>query len=53
MIKTLFFDVGYTLINEDAVWRQRCREQAEEKNGFSNLEKHVSLFKGVKQKVEE
>jgi hypothetical protein len=23
------------------------------KNGFSNLEKHVSLFKGVKQKVEE
>ena len=23
------------------------------KNGFTNLEKHVSLFKGVKQKVEE
>lgn len=35
MIKTLFFDVGYTLINEDAVWRQRCREQAEEKDALA------------------
>lgn len=25
----LFFDVGYTLVNEDEVWRCRCREQAE------------------------
>ena len=29
MIKTLFFDVGYTLVNEDAVWERRCKEQAE------------------------
>ena len=28
-IKWLFFDVGYTLVNEDEVWRVRCREQAE------------------------
>ena len=29
MIRTLFFDVGYTLVNEDAVWKRRCKEQAE------------------------
>ena len=28
-MKTLFFDVGYTLVNEDAVWERRCKEQAE------------------------
>ena len=28
MIKTLFFDVGYTLVNEDAVWKRRCKDQA-------------------------
>lgn len=28
-MKVLFFDVGYTLVNEDAVWKKRCREQAE------------------------
>ena len=28
MIKTLFFDVGYTLVNEDAVWNRRCKDQA-------------------------
>ena len=28
MIKTLFFDVGYTLVNEDAVWERRCKDQA-------------------------
>ena len=27
-MKTLFFDVGYTLVNEDAVWERRCKEQA-------------------------
>jgi len=26
--KVLFFDVGYTLVDEDAVWERRCREQA-------------------------
>ena len=29
MIRTLFFDVGYTLVNEDAVWERRCKEQSE------------------------
>ncbi len=24
----VFFDIGYTLVNEDKVWEQRCREQA-------------------------
>jgi HAD superfamily hydrolase (TIGR01662 family) len=28
-MKVLFFDVGYTLVNEDAVWEDRCREQAQ------------------------
>ena len=28
-IKCIFFDVGYTLINEDDVWEKRCMEQAE------------------------
>ncbi len=28
-IKCVFFDIGYTLINEDDVWEQRCIEQAE------------------------
>ena len=27
--KWIFFDVGYTLVNEDEVWRRRCHEQAE------------------------
>ncbi|MBQ8576382.1 MAG: cytidine deaminase [Clostridia bacterium] len=26
---TLFFDIGYTLIDETAVWETRCREQAQ------------------------
>ena len=28
MIKTLFFDMGYTLVDESAVWKSRCEEQA-------------------------
>ena len=28
-IQWIFFDVGYTLADETAVWKQRCREQAE------------------------
>ncbi|MBP5603376.1 MAG: HAD family hydrolase [Treponema sp.] len=28
-MKVLFFDVGYTLVNEDSVWEKRCHEQAE------------------------
>jgi len=28
-IAWVFLDMGYTLVNEDAVWRARCREQAE------------------------
>lgn len=27
-VQWIFFDVGYTLVNEDAVWLERCREQA-------------------------
>ncbi len=27
-IKFIFFDIGYTLVNEDKVWFERCREQA-------------------------
>ena len=28
-LRYLFFDVGYTLVDEDAVWEARCREQAD------------------------
>lgn len=28
-ITHIFFDVGYTLVNEDAVWHRRCLEQAD------------------------
>ncbi len=28
-IRFLFFDIGYTLVDEDPVWEARCREQAE------------------------
>lgn len=28
-IQYIFFDIGYTLINEDKVWIERCREQAQ------------------------
>ena len=28
-IRCLFFDVGYTLVDEDAVWEARCKEQAD------------------------
>lgn len=27
-IKFVFFDIGYTLVNEDAVWAERCKQQA-------------------------
>lgn len=29
MLKYIFFDIGYTLVNEDRVWEQRCKEQAQ------------------------
>lgn len=29
LLKYIFFDIGCTLVNEDRVWEQRCREQAE------------------------
>ncbi len=28
-IKYIFFDLGYTLVNEDAVWQKRCLEQSQ------------------------
>ncbi|MDE5592628.1 MAG: HAD hydrolase-like protein, partial [Clostridiales bacterium] len=28
-VKYIFFDIGYTLVNEDNVWIERCKEQAE------------------------
>ena len=30
-MKVLFFDVGYTLVNEDTVWEVRCQDQAKTK----------------------
>lgn len=38
-IEYIFFDIGYTLVNEDDVWRERCKEQAAfyhaQQNGIS------------------
>lgn len=28
-LKYIFFDMGYTLVNEERVWERRCKEQAE------------------------
>lgn len=28
-IRYLFYDIGYTLVDEDTVWQARCREQAD------------------------
>ena len=28
MFKVLFFDIGFTLVDESAVWERRCQEQA-------------------------
>lgn len=28
-VKYIFFDIGYTLVNEDNVWIKRCKEQAQ------------------------
>ena len=28
-VEWIFLDMGYTLVNEDAVWRRRCQEQAD------------------------
>lgn len=27
-IKSIFFDIGYTLVNEDKVWQERCTMQS-------------------------
>lgn len=45
-IKCIFFDIGYTLINEDEVWKQRCIEQAE-------MEEAKALFLSSKQIYDE
>lgn len=29
LLRCIFFDIGYTLVNEDKVWEQRCKEQAD------------------------
>lgn len=47
-IKCIFFDVGYTLINEDEVWKQRCVEQAEMEDakmlGISNRQIYEEII---------
>ena len=46
-MKVLFFDVGYTLVNEDAVWETRCRDQAKTKEAdytISNLTELLKIF---------
>jgi haloacid dehalogenase superfamily, subfamily IA, variant 3 with third motif having DD or ED/haloacid dehalogenase superfamily, subfamily IA, variant 1 with third motif having Dx(3-4)D or Dx(3-4)E len=48
-IKCIFFDIGYTLINEDDVWEQRCIEQAEMEEakmlGVSNKQIYEEIIK--------
>lgn len=33
-VKYIFFDIGYTLVNEDNVWIERCKEQAQTKQAL-------------------
>ena len=45
-MKVLFFDVGYTLVNEDAVWEARCLDQAQTDDAptvVKTLSKNTSL----------
>lgn len=48
-IKCIFFDIGYTLINEDGVWEQRCIEQAEMEDakmlGLSNKQIYEEIIR--------
>ena len=48
-IKCIFFDVGYTLINENDVWEQRCIEQAEMEDakilGLSNRQIYEEIIR--------
>lgn len=48
-IKCIFFDIGYTLINEDDVWVQRCIEQAEMEEakmlGLSNKDIYEEIIR--------
>ena len=44
-MKVLFFDVGYTLVNEDEVWDARCREQAQ-------TDEAPAVIKALSQKYE-
>ncbi len=50
-IKCIFFDVGYTLINEDEVWEQRCLEQAEMEDvkalGLSNKQIYEEIVQAT------
>ncbi len=46
-MKVLFFDVGYTLVNEDAVWETHCRDQAQTEEAdytISNLTELLKIF---------
>lgn len=50
-IKCIFFDIGYTLINEDDVWEQRCIEQADMEDakmlGLSNKQIYEEIIKAT------
>ena len=46
-IKCIFFDIGYTLINEDDVWEQRCKEQAEMEDGKMLGLSHKQIYEEI------
>ena len=43
-VKTVFFDMGYTLVDEDRVWQARCREQAAMEDAKKRRIKHVAIY---------
>ena len=47
-MKTIFFDVGYTLVNEDAVWEKRCQEQVETEEAKALGLSVVDLFHEIR-----
>ena len=43
-VKAVFFDMGYTLVNEDRVWQTRCREQASMEEAKKRRIKNVAIY---------
>lgn len=48
-IEHIFFDMGYTLVNEDKAWAERCKEQAATKEALTTNISAQTLMTEIKQ----